>query len=413
MTSETSVIEALGPVFRRILGGYLVSQLGTAVSRIAMMAQFVQMSGSPRDWAYLAAVQAIPYATFGLAAGYVTDRFDRRRVLIACDVARGLIFVLIAHAQSLPQLFALAFAAGSFNAVYTPTYRALSAEVVHTDRLLGANALEQTGNGVIMAIGIGVSGLLIASVPIAVCFYIDAATYAICAAALLTVSAPPSRRRAATTRLRRELLAGIAAVRATPAVRYPMLLATTLTVLVAFQAPMFFPLVDERGWGGAGQVGYMTAIAAGGAVVTGIALARRERVPLSSRAALGAILVCDAVAVLVIGATSWYALATSLCLLLGVTETLLTTFATTEIQRQAPSETCGRIFAALGIVAEPARVIATLASGIIVGALGVLSGFALSAAAEGLLGIATILLAIKIARRPTSSPLTPIAEEKP
>jgi hypothetical protein len=113
----------------------------------------------------------------------------------------------------------------------------------------------------------------------------------------------------------------------------------------------------------------------------------------------------------VIGSTSWYALATSLCLLLGVTETLLTAFATTEIQRQAPAETCGRIFAALGIVAEPARVVAMLASGIVVGVLGVLPGFALSAAAEGLLGVATIILAIRIARRSASIPVTATREE--
>ncbi|WP_040793740.1 MFS transporter [Nocardia paucivorans] len=402
------------PVMRRILGGYLVSQLGTAVSRIALMAQLVQMSGSPHDWAYLAAVQAIPYATFGLMVGYITDRFDRRRVLIACDMARCLIFVLIPFAQSLPQLFALAFAAGTFNAVYAPTYRALTAELVDARRLLTVNALEQTGNGVIMAIGIGLSGLLIASVPIAVCFYIDAATYGICAVVLATLPATKAaRERAASTGLRRELLAGIVAVRATPAVRYPMLVSATLTVLVAFQGPMFFPLVDERKWGGAAEVGYMTAIAAAGAVVTGIALARRERAPLSSRYALGAVLVCDAVAVLVLGGTGWYALAASLCLLLGVTETLLTTFATTEIQRQAPPEACGRIFAALGIVAEPARVVAMLASGLVVGALGALPGFALSAAAEGLLGIATILLVIRTARRPAPIPVSAIPEENP
>lgn len=413
MTGENDTAR-LDPVFRRLLGGYLVSQLGTAVSRIAMMAQLVQMSGAPSDWAYLAAVQAIPYATFGLLVGYLTDRFDRRRVLIACDIARCAIFVLIPFAQSLPQLFALAFAAGTFNAVYSPTYRALTAEIVDERRLLAANALEQTGNGVIMALGIGMSGLLIASVPIAVCFYLDAATYALCAAVLTTLPVrTPAQGRTAAVGLRRELLAGIAAVRTTPGVRYPMLVSATLTVLVAFQGPMFFPLVAEREWGGAAEVGYMTAIAAAGAVVTGIALARRERAPLASRSALGAVLICDAVAVLVLGGTGWYALAASLSLLLGVTETLLTTFATSEIQRRAPAWACGRIFAALGIVAEPARVLAMLASGLVVGTLGVLPGFALSAAAEGLLGVATILVALGIARRPAVIPATITAEVSP
>lgn len=400
MTIENDTVR-LDPVFRRLLCGYLVSQLGTAVSRIAMMALLVQMSGAPSDWAYLAAVQAIPYAMFGLVVGYLTDRFERRRVLIVCDIARCALFVLIPCVESLPQLFALAFAAGTCNAVYTPTYRALTAEIVDERRLLAANAVEQTGNGVIMAIGIGISGLLIASVPIAVCFYVDAATYAICAAVLATLPLRASERgRAAAAGLRRELLAGIAAIRATPGVRYPMLVSATLTVLVAFQGPMFFPLVAEREWGGAAEVGYMTALAAAGAVVTGIALTRCERAPLSGRGILGAVLVCDAVAVLVLGGTGWYALAASLSLLLGVTETLLTTYATAEIQRRAPAQACGRIFAALGIVAEPARVLAMLASGLIVGTLGVLPGFALSAVAEGLLGIATLLFAAVIARRP-------------
>src|SRR3954452_24151624 len=66
-----------------------LSDLGTGLSQLAYPLLMLAIAGSPAQAWSAAAVCALPYVLFGLPAGPLTDRWNRRRVMIACDAIRA------------------------------------------------------------------------------------------------------------------------------------------------------------------------------------------------------------------------------------------------------------------------------------------------------------------------------------
>lgn len=74
------------PDFRRYLAARAVAVTGTLVSLVAMPVLVYQLTGSAAWTAAVAAVEALPYLVFGLVAGAVADRFDRRWLMVGADL---------------------------------------------------------------------------------------------------------------------------------------------------------------------------------------------------------------------------------------------------------------------------------------------------------------------------------------
>jgi hypothetical protein len=74
------------PGFSRYLLSRAVSVAGTLVAAVAVPVLVYRMTGSPAWTSAAAATGALPYLFFGLVAGALADRLDRRRVMVACDL---------------------------------------------------------------------------------------------------------------------------------------------------------------------------------------------------------------------------------------------------------------------------------------------------------------------------------------
>ena len=90
----------------------------------------------------------VPTIVCLLAGGAVSDRFDRRLVLVASDLARAAAVALLAGlamADSLtfPLLAVLAAAYSAAGAFFTPAFEAIVPSVVAEDDLAAANSLDQ------------------------------------------------------------------------------------------------------------------------------------------------------------------------------------------------------------------------------------------------------------------------------
>ena len=68
------------------------------------------MHGSARDMAGVFVASLAPTVVLGPLAGMFADRWDPRRTMIASDVARGTLVLLLAVADTLPQIWAISFA---------------------------------------------------------------------------------------------------------------------------------------------------------------------------------------------------------------------------------------------------------------------------------------------------------------
>lgn len=72
--------------FRAFWGARVVSILGTLVTAVALPVLVYRLSGSPALTALVTLVEGLPYLFFGLVSGALSDRLDRRRVMVAADL---------------------------------------------------------------------------------------------------------------------------------------------------------------------------------------------------------------------------------------------------------------------------------------------------------------------------------------
>ncbi len=73
--------------FRRYWWSRVLSGSGTAVTIVALPVLIYRMTGSTLVTALVAALEAAPYLVFGLVAGALSDRLDRRAIMVGADLA--------------------------------------------------------------------------------------------------------------------------------------------------------------------------------------------------------------------------------------------------------------------------------------------------------------------------------------
>ena len=75
--------------FRLLYIGQTISQLGDWFNAVAVYALLLDLTGSATAVAWMMIVQFLPVAIFGPLAGVIVDRVNRRRLMIATDLLRG------------------------------------------------------------------------------------------------------------------------------------------------------------------------------------------------------------------------------------------------------------------------------------------------------------------------------------
>ena len=83
--------------FRRYWVARQVSIAGTLVTAVALPVLVYRLSGSPSLTALITVVEGVPYLLFGLFSGALSDRLDRRRVMVVADVVAGLTIASVPH----------------------------------------------------------------------------------------------------------------------------------------------------------------------------------------------------------------------------------------------------------------------------------------------------------------------------
>lgn len=104
MTASADAAERLWSWdFRKWFAGRTISALGTEATAVAMPVLIFQQTGSPALTGLVSAFIVLPYLVFGLVAGGVADRMNRRRLMVASDVvgAIALVSIPIAHLAGL------------------------------------------------------------------------------------------------------------------------------------------------------------------------------------------------------------------------------------------------------------------------------------------------------------------------
>jgi MFS family permease len=258
--------------------GMTVSLLGDGIFLVAEAWQVYDLDNDPVALSLVGTAWTLGMVAFLLTGGVVTDRIDRRRVLVAADLVRAAALVVMG-ALSLSglieiwHLVVLSLFIGVGEAFFGPAFGAIVPDVVAREHLVQANALDQlVRQAAARLAGPALGGFVVALVGAGSAFLIDAGTFALsaaCVGAMRARSLPAVRARSA----RRELREGLAYVRREPWL-WATLVAASLSLLF-FLGPLevLLPFVVRNDLhAGAGGFGAVLAAAGVGAIATSLVL---------------------------------------------------------------------------------------------------------------------------------------------
>jgi MFS family permease len=193
----------IGPLrhrrFRLLWLGACASLLGDGIYLVALAWQAYSLTERPAGLALLGVCATVPQLMALVAGGVISDRFDRRQVLLLADVARAVavgavaVQVLGGNVQ-MWHLAVLSIVYGAGAGFAAPAFDAILPSLVPDRELEQANALEQFLRPAMLRLaGPAVGGVIIAAGGAGLAFLIDAATFVISAVCLLLMGSDVRR----------------------------------------------------------------------------------------------------------------------------------------------------------------------------------------------------------------------------
>lgn len=180
--------------FRLLFAGRCISLLGDGAFLVALAWQTYTISDAPTALSLLGIAMTVPLLTLLLIGGVVSDRHDRRRVMLFADLARAALLALLAALAlsgqlRLWQMVVLVAVYGAAEAFFDPASDAILPELLPDSQLGQANALDQLVRPLALRLaGPAVGGVLLGTVGPGGAFLLDGVTFMISAGALWTMS---------------------------------------------------------------------------------------------------------------------------------------------------------------------------------------------------------------------------------
>ncbi|MEJ7772582.1 MAG: MFS transporter, partial [Geodermatophilaceae bacterium] len=155
------------PQYRLLFTGQVLSILGDRVTGVVLPFAVLSIGGGVGDVAIVSAAQFLPFVILALPAGVWADRFNRKRILIASDVARLLSqltagVLLVSGNAQIAHLVVLAAVYGAADAFFAPAFTGLLPGTVAPVNLQPANALRGLSYSTGSVVGPVLGGLLVA-----------------------------------------------------------------------------------------------------------------------------------------------------------------------------------------------------------------------------------------------------------
>nr|MDQ6909864.1 MFS transporter [Actinomycetota bacterium] len=233
--------------YRLFLTGQLVSVVGTWMHTVALGWLVLQITGSGVALGTTVALQFLPLLVLGAWSGSVADRFDKRKILIATQVASGVLAIALWSVVAtgnvvLWMIYLEAFLQGCVSMLDMPARQSFVTEMVGAADVPNAVSLNSAVFNSGRLLGPALAGVIIATVGLAPCFLLNGISYFAVVAALVAMRPSELHRGAPIVDEVRRVRAGLRYVRETPEL-FTVLLMLAVIGTFGFNFTVVVPLV--------------------------------------------------------------------------------------------------------------------------------------------------------------------------
>ncbi|TMA89121.1 MAG: MFS transporter [Deltaproteobacteria bacterium] len=375
------------PAFRWIWLGALVSNTGNWMEAVAQSWLVQQQTGSPFMVELLAASEFVPHAVLMLAAGWLADHYNRRKLLLAGQsvmMVLGAVLAVAAHlGWATPWvIIAISFAEGAAWASVTPSWQAVIPALVPRSELPSAIALNSAQFNTARLLGPMIAGALLSAASAAFVFDLNVVSFIGIVVVLAAIRVPEAELAAAHTSGGELMQSG--GIR--PALRWavyepgPRRIILGVFAFALLAAPvqgLMAPMADEVLHIGAHGYGILLSCLGAGAIAGALTLARLPRsyprhhlIPLS--------MLAFALCALVYGGSRWPLLSGAALVVGGVFWVWSLASSTTAMQLLVPERLRGRAMSVLALATTGPLPLGHLLGGTVAHALGIRAGILVS-----------------------------------
>lgn len=202
-TSFRERIQILRPLavrdFAFLWTGMTVSMIGDGIYLVSIAWQVLAIENRPGALALVGVAWSLPQVVLVLASGALSDRLERRHLMIAGDVIRfvaigTLGYLSITEQLTIPVILGLVVVYGAGQAVFQPAFSSITPAIVPSELLVQANSLAQLVRPFAMTlVGPLVGGVLISAFGVGFAFLVDASTFAFSTVMILAMRARRAR----------------------------------------------------------------------------------------------------------------------------------------------------------------------------------------------------------------------------
>ncbi|HYN98014.1 MAG TPA: MFS transporter [Pilimelia sp.] len=342
--------------WRLVFSAYVVSQIGSALTTIALLARAYDIDGSLASVALVGLAKVIPPLFIAPLAGAAADRFSKRRLLAAANLCCMPLVLSMAFVESSLVLFLLTAAVSAAATVGGPAELAFEAELVAEDQLLAAAGLRTVAGDLIAVVGPVTAGFLVVLTGSTTAFVVDAGTYATAAILVLCVRASGRPAGGAGPAAGGGPLHArpIRLVWQSPQLR-PIFIAFAATVLVAaVQGPVFYTYIRQELHATSAVFGLLLAALGAGSVVGTLLLTRRPGLVVRAGVLLVVVVLpVDGLAVALLGSVHSPVVICLCAFVMGSLTAVFGTLVRYTVQVATDEHSRGRVFGLLFAIEGP------------------------------------------------------------
>lgn len=357
--------------FSLIWLGQTTSQFGDTFHDLTLV--WVALSLTQQNyWSIGLVISAkfLPYLFFGLLGGVYSDRWNRKRVMITCDVLRGLLVLLLALLSMLGllalwQLAVFSFLLTALRAFFQPSLQASVPQVVPEQQIVSANSILFASYHTAAVLGPVAAGFLYTRLNASSMFLIDSLTFFLSALAIMFVRLPQAQSSVRQhVNIRQDLVDTVGTLRQRPTVFWSIIFSALGILVVAGVLRLGLPVfVTETLQAGSDVYGLLMGAMGLGTVLGALMIGRLQTSRHAQLLFVGWVLY--GLLLGGIGLTSWVPLALTVTLLAGLAGALIDVMIMAVIQLNTPAHQMGKVLAFFSTLAN----VGESAAGVLIGAL--------------------------------------------